>query len=643
MPVRAFLSFLTAAKNQSKVQSSVRFPVLGIVGLAFLLAGCSAAPGSRIVFSNALDWHADLVLFQPASGGPDLEDLTEGLEAEDLSPRLSAPAAVPGGQMRTLEFAGEGGPEQVRRLIYGELNQALNPLRAETRLTLVGAVHAGEPLTFSFETNPSTGYAWQAVGYDPAWIQAVGEPHYETRGIGIGSPAKESQQFTAVRDGIGSIQWIYRRGWDSGPAGTERSLTIQAPDLAAISDLSNPLAVASTLSLPAAQNVPVPLFQLQAEANMPASFDWRTRTTLTSVRNQGDCGSCWAFATVGVLEAAISIHYGSSPDLSEQYLVSCNTGNWGCSGGFTAHNYHENIIGKDATVPGAVLESSFPYVGWNPQSGKEQTDLPCGGPYQHPYQIQSWAYVANGTAPDDQIKQAILQHGPVETMVCAGNGWRSYTGGIYSHNDSAACGGFVNHAVDLVGWNDNMKDARGGSHAVWIVRNSWGTGWGDQGYMYIDRGISGIGYATSYVNYDGAGAAVQSSSCQATKILACGGQVDGRNDQAGSTNLTSSYACSSRSETGPEVTYRFDPTVDGQITARLSNLTADLDIFALNAQGAGCTKKDCQAAGDSQVTIDVKAGQPLYLNVDGNQGAVGDFTLSIQCSAKKYFLPGIYR
>ena len=148
-----------------------------------------------------------------------------------------------------------------------------------------------------------------------------------------------------------------------------------------------------------------------------------------------------------------------------------------------------------------------------------------------------------------------------------------------------------------------MKGADGLSYKVWILRNSWGAGWGDAGYMYIKRGISNVGYAASYVTYDNGGMSGQANACSATKVLACGSRVPGRNDQAGSTSLTKTYACSTRSESGPEVTYEFVPSWDGRVTARLSGLTADLDLYAQDASTSSCTSKTCLGFGDDQVTF----------------------------------------
>lgn len=223
------------------------------------------------------------------------------------------------------------------------------------------------------------------------------------------------------------------------------------------------------------------LNQPNGQLGLPASYDWRAQGGVTAVRNQGGCGSCWAFATVGVMEAAILIRDGITTDLSEQYLVSCNSNNWSCSGGWYAHDYHWNRAGKDGGV-GAVLESTRPYLAKN---------TACGTNIDHLYTVNNWYYVNPYVSVPDTaaIKQAILSYGPVSVAVYVNNAFQAYTGGVFN----GCSNGTVNHAVVLVGWND--------ADQAWIMRNSWGPYWGEQGYMRIRYGCSQIGYAASYVDY----------------------------------------------------------------------------------------------------------------------------------------------
>lgn len=208
---------------------------------------------------------------------------------------------------------------------------------------------------------------------------------------------------------------------------------------------------------------------------LPTAWDWRQLGGVTPVKDQGGCGSCWAFTTCAAMESAIKIKDKTTVDLSEQNLVSCNYYGWGCDGGSFAHEFHVN--------PGAVLESKFPYQG---------IDAPCKTcPYS--YKLDSYNYVSGpvSTPSVDSIKSAIYQYGPVCVAVAADSYFQAYTGGVFDHNSTVS----VNHAVLLVGWDD--------SKGAWIMKNSWGTEWGEAGYMYIKYGVSQIGYGANYVLYKG--------------------------------------------------------------------------------------------------------------------------------------------
>ena len=224
---------------------------------------------------------------------------------------------------------------------------------------------------------------------------------------------------------------------------------------------------------------------------LPSSYDWRALNGVTPIKNQGNCGSCWAFSTVGPLESQIllqnGLQNGNPVVLAEQYLVSCNLNGWNCNGGWFAHDYHMNESGQDNNGPGAVFDSADPYVSY---SG---VDPPCTATYNHPYKISNWAYVASESPVPtiEAIKQAIYTYGPISAAVYAGPKFQAYSSGVFNTNES----GTINHAIVLVGWNDNP--------GYWILRNSWGTSWGQAGYMYIGYGISQVGYAANFIEYAG--------------------------------------------------------------------------------------------------------------------------------------------
>ncbi|MEN8223321.1 MAG: C1 family peptidase [Acidobacteriota bacterium] len=203
---------------------------------------------------------------------------------------------------------------------------------------------------------------------------------------------------------------------------------------------------------------------LGSVAALPAAFTG----IASSVKNQGSCGSCWAFASIGLMEAMILKKDGVELDLSEQYLVSCNPWGWGCNGG---------LWPNDMLVdPGAMTEECFPYTA---------TDAPCNDSCPYPYKINGWAFVTadREVPPVDDIKQAIYTYGAVQAGVYVDRWFQAYTGGVLNRCKRRV--NFSNHAIILCGWDD----AKG----AWLLKNSWGTGWGENGYMWISYGCNIVG------------------------------------------------------------------------------------------------------------------------------------------------------
>ncbi len=222
------------------------------------------------------------------------------------------------------------------------------------------------------------------------------------------------------------------------------------------------------------------------DSNLPQRFDWRTPGACTPIRNQGSCNSCWAFASIGVLESAVLIKDGLEMDFSEQWLVSCGTDGWSCSGGAVVHEYLLWKTDRCGNL-GAVLEADFPY---------QAADVPCDCPYRNDYLINDWGYVGNGESvpATDAIKQCILDYGPVCVGVSVNPRFSAYSKGIFDGGHATG----INHYVVLVGWDDNQ-----GNDGIWILRNCWGTGWGEDGYMRIGYNCNMVGFAASWLDYAG--------------------------------------------------------------------------------------------------------------------------------------------
>jgi hypothetical protein len=201
---------------------------------------------------------------------------------------------------------------------------------------------------------------------------------------------------------------------------------------------------------------------------LPVRFDWREYGKVTSVKDQGPSGTALAFATIGSYESAILVDNGPYEDLSEQYLMDCQ-GGIGIAKGIE--------WGFPDMMEGTPRGDSY--------SAGGLADLP--GCFKC-YPISAWYYVGDDSSVPDTtaLKQAIYDHGPVCAAVYASTAFMYYSGGIFKYNQS----GSVNHAVVLVGWNDD-----GG---YWILKNSWGTNWGESGYMRIAYGCNQVGYGAAY-------------------------------------------------------------------------------------------------------------------------------------------------
>jgi len=209
--------------------------------------------------------------------------------------------------------------------------------------------------------------------------------------------------------------------------------------------------------------------------DLPASWDWRDHAGTTPAKNQGGCGSCWAFASVGVLEAYHRIQTGNIVLFSEQQCLSCNEFDYGCDGGNSDGCYW---LWQSF---GAVPSSCFPYYG---------TDTyPCiQDDCEVKARIDGWSALGSN---ETVIKTAVLIH-PIYVRIYATNAMMSYGGGCYSGPS-----GTTNHAVVICGWDDNACSGQG----AWLIKNSWGAGWGYAGFGWIKFGSSSIGAGGHTLDY----------------------------------------------------------------------------------------------------------------------------------------------
>merc|ERR1712151_160756 len=180
----------------------------------------------------------------------------------------------------------------------------------------------------------------------------------------------------------------------------------------------------------------------------------------TPVKNQGQCGSCWAFSTVGGLEGAWEIGTGTLTSMSEQQFVDCSKANSGCNGGLmdSAFQYAEGVA--------VATESSYPYT-------------PRGG-------VNGYHDVSPSTS---SLQSALMQQ-PVSVAIQADQSvFQHYSGGVIT----SGCGSQLDHGVTVVGYNSDY----------FIVKNSWGASWGNSGYVYIGGNQCGITTSASYPTVSG--------------------------------------------------------------------------------------------------------------------------------------------
>lgn len=209
-------------------------------------------------------------------------------------------------------------------------------------------------------------------------------------------------------------------------------------------------------------------FKANSNQKLPASLDWRERGCVTEVKSQGSCGACWAFSAVGALEGQLKLKTGKLVSLSAQNLVDCSTeakyGNKGCNGGFMTRAF-QYIIDNG----GIASEASYPYKAVAEKCHYDAKDraATCSRYIELPF------------GDEDALKAAVATKGPVSVGVDASHpSFFLYKSGVY--NDSS-CTQTVNHGVLVVGYGTaDGKD-------YWLVKNSWGLHFGEEGYIRMSR------------------------------------------------------------------------------------------------------------------------------------------------------------
>ena len=214
---------------------------------------------------------------------------------------------------------------------------------------------------------------------------------------------------------------------------------------------------------------------------LPSSFDWRDQNAVTPVKDQGNCGSCWAFASIAALESLAIIETGASvPDYSEQFPISYNLSNLGCEGGelTNAANFYKRI--------GTVPDTCLPYRG-----DDRKLPFPCSEWRDDVAGIEKWSLVRQTV---DALKAAVYEN-PIAVGYNIYSDFLYYESGVYEYVSGKLVGG---HAVLIVGWDD--------AEECFIVKNSWGENWGENGYFRIaySQVTNQVRFGMQAIDFDGA-------------------------------------------------------------------------------------------------------------------------------------------
>jgi len=210
----------------------------------------------------------------------------------------------------------------------------------------------------------------------------------------------------------------------------------------------------------------------QVEA--PATFDWEPTGKVTPVKNQAQCGSCWAFSATENIESVWMIAKDLTKDnfkpLAPQQIVDCDKRDGGCNGGDTPTAY-EYVI----SAGGQDTEASYPYKAVNQACKFQAADVEA--------KISSWKYVGKGN--EAEMLTGVATVSPLSICVDA-EPWQFYTGGIMK---SSQCGTSLDHCVQITAYDTSSATP------YWNVRNSWGTDWGEKGFIRLEYGHNTCGVA----------------------------------------------------------------------------------------------------------------------------------------------------
>ena len=255
------------------------------------------------------------------------------------------------------------------------------------------------------------------------------------------------------------VKWVAGETSVSSLSISEREKLILSIEESDIEELHSTLSTKYNINM---ESIPSSL------ASIPKSFDWRDeegKNWITAIKNQRSCGSCWAFATISAVESKFGINRNNpnlNVDLSEQDLVSCGTGS--CNG--VSLLFYPSVLNR-LIYDGTVDESCFPYT-----ASDASCENKCSNWEDNAHKIIDWKWSWNSNM--DKIKKLLKENGELITFITVYEDFDWYKSGIYDHAYGESRG---IHLITIIGYNDEEE--------YWIIKNSWGTGWGEEGFAKI--------------------------------------------------------------------------------------------------------------------------------------------------------------
>nr|XP_043622665.1 senescence-specific cysteine protease SAG39-like [Erigeron canadensis] len=224
-------------------------------------------------------------------------------------------------------------------------------------------------------------------------------------------------------------------------------------------------------------------FKYEDVTAVPSSMDWRKKGAVTPIKDQGQCGSCWAFSTIAATEGITQLTTGKLISLSEQELVDCDRSgeDQGCEGGYMDGGFTFIVKNK-----GINTEAAYPY---------EAADATCNTKEEDVYAAKITGHEDVPVNSESALLKAVAMQ-PVSVAIDAGESdFQFYSSGVFN----GTCGTELDHGVTAVGYGTSDDGVK-----YWLVKNSWGTSWGEEGYIRMQRdveakeGLCGIAMMASY-------------------------------------------------------------------------------------------------------------------------------------------------